>query len=301
MNLQNIMTEKRNPSTMEIDQLSSMEIIQKINDEDQKVPMAIEAILPVIAKVVDAIVKGMKNGGRLIYIGAGTSGRLGILDASECPPTYGTSPEQVLAIIAGGDHAIQYAMEGAEDSIEGGEQDIINANVGQNDVVVGIAASGRTPYTIAAMKKAKELGAVVAAVVCSPNSPMEQAADFAIVAEVGPEVVTGSTRMKAGTAQKLILNMLSTASMIQLGKVYSNLMVDVMASNEKLRERAKLIVAEAAGVDVKEAEEALKEFGSAKPAILSLVTGLKGKEVLDLLEKHDGHLRAAITDSLKIS
>ncbi|RLQ96585.1 N-acetylmuramic acid 6-phosphate etherase [Falsibacillus albus] len=301
MNLQNILTEKRNDHTFDIDQVSTLEMVKKINDEDKTVASAIESILPQVAKVIDWIVAGMKKGGRLIYIGAGTSGRLGILDASECPPTYGTSPDQVIAIIAGGDQAIQYALEGAEDDEEKGREDITAKKVGPNDVVIGIAASGRTPYTIAAMKQAKELGAKVAALVCTPQSEMEAVADEALVAEVGPEVVTGSTRMKAGTAQKLILNMLSTGTMIQMGKVYSNLMVDVMASNEKLKERAKLIVAEAAGVTLEEADAAMKEFKSAKPAILSLVTGLKGPEVAEMLQKHNGHLRAAIEDTLKLS
>jgi N-acetylmuramic acid 6-phosphate etherase len=297
MNLQNILTEKRNPNTLNIDELSSLEIAKRINEEDQAVPTAVEKVIPVIAQVVDCIVDGIQRGGRLIYIGAGTSGRLGILDASECPPTYGTPAEMVRAVIAGGDYAIQFALEGAEDDEELGKNDINALNVGENDVVIGIAASGRTPYTAAAMKEAKSRGAVVGAVVCSPNSIMGEIADYSMVAEVGPEVVTGSTRMKAGTAQKLILNMLSTISMIRLGKVYGNLMVDVMPSNEKLRERAKLIVAEAAGVSLLEADAALKTYGSTKAAILSLVTGLEGDAVTVALDAHKGHLRNAIKEN----
>ncbi|MGE6257766.1 N-acetylmuramic acid 6-phosphate etherase [Heyndrickxia sporothermodurans] len=296
MNLQSILTEKRNPNTLNIDQQSTLDIVRAINTEDKKVAFAIENILPTVALVVDKIVEGMHNGGRLIYIGAGTSGRLGILDASECPPTYSTSPDQVSAMIAGGEKAIQFALEGAEDDEELGRQDMLSRNPGPNDTIVGIAASGRTPYTIAAMKAAKEKGATVAAIVCTPKSLMEKEADFTMVAEVGPEVVTGSTRMKAGTAQKLILNMLTTSTMIRMGKVYSNLMVDVKPTNLKLKERAKHIVAEAANVTIEQAEEALKEYGSVKPAILSLVTGEKGKKVTNALASNNGYLREAINE-----
>ncbi|MGE8204908.1 N-acetylmuramic acid 6-phosphate etherase [Heyndrickxia sp. NPDC080065] len=296
MNLQSILTEKRNPDTFNIDQQSSVEIVRAINTEDKKVAFVIENILPTIALVVDKIVEGMKKGGRLIYIGAGTSGRLGILDASECPPTYSTSSDQVSAIIAGGEKALQFALEGAEDNEELGKQDLLSHNPGPNDTIVGIAASGRTPYTIAAMKAAKDKGATVAAVVCTPKSLMEEVADITMVAEVGPEVVTGSTRMKAGTAQKLILNTLTTTTMIRMGKVYSNLMVDVKPTNLKLRERSKHIVAEAASVSIEQAEEALKEFGSVKPAILSLITGEKGEKVTNALVNSNGYLREAINE-----
>lgn len=296
MKLQSILTEKRNPNTLNIDQQSTLDIVRAINTEDKKVAFAIENILPTVALVVDKIVEGMHNGGRLIYIGAGTSGRLGILDASECPPTYSTSPDQVSAMIAGGEKAIQFALEGAEDDEELGRQDMLSRNPGPNDTIVGIAASGRTPYTIASMKAAKEKGATVAAVVCTPKSLMEKEADFTMVAEVGPEVVTGSTRMKAGTAQKLILNMLTTSTMIRMGKVYSNLMVDVKPTNLKLKERAKHIVAEAAKVTIEQAEEALKEYGSVKPAILSLVTGEKGEKVTNALASNNGYLREAINE-----
>lgn len=299
MDLNNILTEKRNPNTYQIDQLSSLEILKLIHHEDSKVPNVIEKIIPHIASLADAIVKQMQQDGRFIYVGAGTSGRLGVLDASECPPTFGTLPEDVIGVIAGGEKALQFALEGAEDSVENGKLDMKKIAVNERDVVIGLAASGRTPYTIEAMKEAKRNGAIIGAVVCSPNSEMEQIADYAIVAEVGPEVITGSTRMKAGTAQKFILNMLSTTVMIKLGKVYENLMVDVVPTNKKLHYRAKLIVSEAAGVPLPEAESALNEFKTVKAAILALVTGLKGEQVHVLLEKNHGHLRKAIDDALK--
>jgi N-acetylmuramic acid 6-phosphate etherase len=300
MEIKKLLTEQRNPNTYHIDQLSTLEIVELINKEDQKVPDAIEKVLPTIAAVIDIIVEKLSIGGRLIYVGAGTSGRLGILDAAECPPTFGTSPNQIIGIIAGGEEAIQHALEGAEDDIEMGKRDIRSLRISDKDVVIGIAASGRTPYTISAMEEAKTLGAKVVALVCTPHSPMEKVSDYAIVVEVGPEVVTGSTRMKAGTAQKMVLNMLTTTAMIRLGKVYSNLMVDVSPVNNKLKIRAKTIVVEATGVEEKEAEKALEEYGSVKLAILSLVTGLKGTEVQTLLEKHHGFLKNAIAEGLKI-
>lgn len=299
MNLQSILTERRNPATEQIDQLSTLEIVQLINDEDQKVPQVIAGILPTIATVVDKIVEQLKKGGRLIYVGAGTSGRLGILDASECPPTYSTPPEQIVAVIAGGAKAIQTAQEGVEDRPAEGQAAMVELDVSANDIVIGIAASGRTPYTVGAMEEAKARGAVVAAVVCTPHSAMEQVAHYTMKAEVGPEVITGSTRMKAGTAQKLILNTLTTTAMVRIGKVYSNLMVDLTATNEKLRLRARTIVAEAAGVSLEEAERALAAYGSAKPAILSLVTGLTGEQVTQLLAEHDGYLRQAIAEAVR--
>lgn len=299
MDLQKILTEQRNPNTLNIDTLSTENMLKKINQEDQTIAFAVEKTIPVVAKVVDSIVAGIEKGGRLLYIGAGTSGRLGILDASECPPTFSTDPGQVIGIIAGGERAIQFPLEGAEDNEEDGRNEIKIRNVKANDVVVGIAASGRTPYTIGALKEAKARGAVTASVVCSPQSPMCKVADHSIVAEVGPEVVTGSTRMKAGTAQKLILNMLSTGSMIKLGKVYSNLMVDVMPSNEKLKVRALNIIMEAADVTEQVASEALEQYGSVKPAILSLLTGLEEKEVHHLLSLHNGHLRQAMKAAIK--
>ncbi|MGX2959241.1 N-acetylmuramic acid 6-phosphate etherase [Peribacillus sp. JNUCC 23] len=299
MNLNNILTEKRNPNTMNIDELSSIDVIKMINQEDKKVPTAVESILPEIADMVDKIVNSFQNGGRLIYVGAGTSGRLGVLDASECPPTYGTDPSLVVGLIAGSLKALQLAVEGAEDDQEQAIEDIKNLHVSEKDCVIGIAASGRTPYTISAMKQARELGATVGAVICSPHSEMESVADISMFVEVGPEVITGSTRMKAGTAQKLVLNMLTTASMIKIGKVYSNLMVDVQPTNEKLRVRAKAIVVEATGATITDAEDALQKYGSVKTAILSIVTGVEGNDVQETLNKHHGELKAAIEELMK--
>lgn len=299
MNLNHILTEKRNPQTLNIDELSSLEIVKKINEEDHQVPQAINKVLPVIALLVDEIVSAFKQGGRLIYIGAGTSGRLGVLDASECVPTFGTPAEQVIGIIAGGDKALRHALEGAEDNKKQAIEDLKAINLSNKDILVGIAASGRTPYTLSALAYANSLGAVTGCVVNSPQSPMEQEAKYAIVAESGPEVVTGSTRMKAGTAQKLVLNMLTTASMIQIGKVYSNLMVDVQPTNDKLVQRAKNIITELTGVSPEEAAESLQTYKTPKAAILALLTSTEGDEVHRLLDKHDGHLKKAIGEAME--
>jgi N-acetylmuramic acid 6-phosphate etherase len=286
MNLQNILTEKRNPRTLNIDTLSSLEIVTAINLEDRLVPQAVEKILPQVAQMVDHIVAAFKKGGRLIYVGAGTSGRLGVLDASECPPT-------------GGDKALQFALEGAEDDREAAIQDIGNLAVSDLDVVVGIAASGRTPYTIEAMKTAKSLGAKTGAIMCSQGAEMEATADVVMLIETGPEAVTGSTRLKAGTAQKLVLNMLTTASMIRIGKVFSNLMIDVQPTNEKLRERSKLIVAEATGVSLEVASEALSLFEDTKGAILYLLTGKDTQQIQVALHNHGGHLKKALHELME--
>jgi N-acetylmuramic acid 6-phosphate etherase len=299
VNLNHILTEKRNPQTLNIDELSSLEIVKKINEEDHQVPQAINKVLPVIALLVDEIVSAFKQGGRLIYIGAGTSGRLGVLDASECVPTFGTPAEQVIGIIAGGDKALRHALEGAEDNKKQAIEDLKAINLSNKDILVGIAASGRTPYTLSALAYAYSLGTVTGCVVNSPQSPMEQEAKYAIVAESGPEVVTGSTRMKAGTAQKLVLNMLTTASMIQIGKVYSNLMVDVQPTNDKLVQRAKNIIAELTGVSPEEAAESLQTYKTPKAAILALLTSTEGDEVHRLLDKHDGHLKKAIGEAME--
>ncbi|MED4281813.1 N-acetylmuramic acid 6-phosphate etherase [Priestia megaterium] len=299
MDLNHILTEKRNPQTLNIDELSSLEIVKKINKEDHQVPQAINKVLPVIALLVDEIVSAFKQGGRLIYIGAGTSGRLGVLDASECVPTFGTPAEQVIGIIAGGDKALRHALEGAEDNKKQAIEDLESINLSNKDILVGIAASGRTPYTLSALAYANSLGTVTGCVVNSPQSPMEQEAKYAIVAESGPEVVTGSTRMKAGTAQKLVLNMLTTASMIQIGKVYSNLMVDVQPTNDKLVQRAKNIIAELTGVSPEEAAESLQTYKTPKAAILALLTSTEGDEVHRLLDKYDGHLKKAIGEAME--
>ncbi|RXZ02373.1 N-acetylmuramic acid 6-phosphate etherase [Fictibacillus sp. S7] len=297
MKINHLTTEKRNQNTLDIDEVSSLEVVRKINLEDKRVPEAIEKVLPEIASVVDQVVVAFRKGGRLIYTGAGTSGRLGILDASECPPTYGTPSEMVIGIIAGGDQAIHTAVEGAEDDGEAGKNDLLNLQLTENDVVVAIAASGRTPYAIGALKYANKVGAVSVALVCSQDSEMSRVAQHTIAAVVGPEVVTGSTRMKAGTAQKLVLNMISTASMIGIGKVYSNLMVDVQPSNKKLIQRAKNIVMEATGCRPEEAEKALSDHdGYAKAAILQVLTGCSPQEAKDLLEKHKGMLKKALQE-----
>lgn len=297
MKINHLATERRNQNTLDIDECSSLEVVRKINNEDQSVPTAIERVLPEIAAVVDEVVAAFRKGGRLIYTGAGTSGRLGILDASECPPTYGTPAEMVIGIIAGGDQAIHTAVEGAEDDASAGKDDLKNLDLTKDDVVVGIAASGRTPYAIGALEYSNEIGAVSVALVCSPDSEMSRVARHTIAAVVGPEVVTGSTRMKAGTAQKLVLNMISTASMIGIGKVYSNLMVDVQPSNKKLVQRAKNIVIEATGSSEEEAERALSDHdGYAKAAILQLLTDLSPSDAQALLKKHKGMLKQALQE-----
>jgi len=295
VDLSKLTTEQRNPDTMDIDRMSSLEIVTTINRQDALVPEAIQASLPVIAALVDRIVQAILAGGRLIYIGAGTSGRLGVLDASECPPTYGVDPELVVGLIAGGDHALRHSIEGAEDDAELGASDLKAIDLNASDVVVGIAASGRTPYTLGAMRCAKEIGASVGCIVNTPDSAMAQVADFPVVVRSGPEVVTGSTRLKSGTAQKLVLNMLSTASMIRSGKVYSNLMVDVQASNAKLVQRATNIVREVTGASQDEARRAIERYGSAKVAIFALMSGIENDaKARAVLAAHNGRLRQAL-------
>lgn len=300
MNIAKLNTEQRNPKTMNIDLMSTEEIITVINQEDTLVPNVIARQVPIISEVVDEVVVAFKQGGRLIYIGAGTSGRLGIIDASECPPTFGTDPSLVVGIIAGGKEAMTEAIEGVEDDKQQGQTDLEDISLTAKDIVVGIAASGRTPYTIGALEYAKKIGARTVSVVCSKDSEMEKISDYTVAAVVGPEVITGSTRMKAGTAQKLVLNMLSTASMIKMGKVYGNLMVDVQMTNEKLHNRAVNIVKMATGASDEEARAAIKEQNyHTKAAILQIITGLKGNEAKSLLEKHDGYLRDAISSHYK--
>lgn len=249
MKLEALLTEQSNPASAQIDQVPTLEMLRIINEEDKKVALAVEAALPQIAKAVDAIVEKLSQGGRLFYTGAGTSGRLGVLDASECAPTYNVPPELVQGFIAGGDKALRKAVEGAEDSRELGAKELMDLGFGSQDVLCGIAASGRTPYVLGAMEQAKALGALTIAVSCSPQSLLSAAADLPIEVLPGPEVVTGSTRMKAGTATKLVLNMLSTGAMIRLGYVFGNLMVNVQPTNEKLVDRATRIVMEAVGTD----------------------------------------------------
>ncbi|MGL5933129.1 MAG: N-acetylmuramic acid 6-phosphate etherase [Cetobacterium sp.] len=297
LNLKSLTTESRNQNTLDIDRVSTIEMVKKINDEDKKVAEAVEKELPQIAEAIDGIVERLKKGGRLIYIGAGTSGRLGILDASECPPTYGVSEELVQGVIAGGQEAIFRAQEGAEDSKELAINDLKEKNITKLDVIVGLAASGRTPYVIGGLEYANEIGALTISVTCNANSAVANTAQIAISPVVGPEVVTGSTRLKSGTAQKLVLNMLSTSSMIKLGKVYGNLMVDVQSTNEKLVERAKKIVSEATGVDTDIAAEYLNETKSnVKLAIFMILSKLSLDEAKNKLEKHDGYIAKALND-----
>lgn len=291
-----IKTEERNERTAQIDMLSTLEMVRLINDEDKKVAYAVEQELEQIARAVDVIAEQLRQGGRLIYVGCGTSGRLGILDAVECPPTYSTDPDMVVGLIAGGYPAIFQAVEGAEDNRELGAQDLKNMDFNAKDVLVGIAASGRTPYVLGAMTYAKELGAHVICITCSSHSALEQAAEIPIVCLPGPEVVTDSTRMKSGTAQKMVLNMLSTGAMIKLGKVYGNLMVDVKSSNEKLVHRCERIVCSATGVDTGTAIAVLQKCGyHPKTAIVMIRKGVDAKTAEALLQEADGHIAAALS------
>ncbi|MFB7138397.1 N-acetylmuramic acid 6-phosphate etherase [Gottfriedia sp. NPDC056225] len=293
--LENLTTESRNEKTMNLDEMSIEEFLTVMNEEDAKVAAAVRKEIPNISKAVEKIVTAFKNGGRLIYIGAGTSGRIGLLDAVECPPTFGTSPEEVVGLIAGGEKAFIKAVEGAEDSEELAIEDLKEIKLSKNDIVVGIAASGRTPYVIGGLKYAKEIGAATVAVSCNKDSKIGQEAETAIEVVNGPEVLTGSTRLKAGTSQKLICNMLSTASMVGIGKVYGNLMVDVQSTNEKLVERSKRIVMEATSCTYEIAEEYLtKSNQSPKVAIVMILTGFTYEQAIEQLKKSEGFVRKAI-------
>ena len=288
-------TENQNPRTTDIDNLPTQEMLERINDEDATVAKAVRDTLPAIAQAVDAIVGRLRRGGRLIYVGAGTSGRLGVLDAVECLPTFSASPEQVRAIIAGGKGALTRSVEGAEDDPVAGKNDLLALGLSADDAVVGIAASGRTPYVLEAIEAANDTGAVTIGVACNVPSTLLDVAQIKIGVVVGPEVVTGSTRMKAGTAQKMVLNMLSTATMIQLGKVYGNWMVDVQATNEKLVHRARRIVAQIAGIDENEAAQLLEQSGyQVKVAIVMAKLQVDAPEARRLLENAEGRLRDVI-------
>ena len=298
IDLSNMITEGRNPASQNIDQLSTLAMLKVINDEDKKVAYAVEQELPKIADAVDLISQAFLVSGRLIYCGAGTSGRLGILDASECPPTYGTNSGMVIGLIAGGHQAILKAVENAEDSLELGITDLKNIQFNEKDILVGIAASGRTPYVIAAMEYACSVGAKVLSLSCNPNSPMTERADIAITPVVGAEVVTGSSRMKAGTAQKLVLNMLTTGAMIKIGKVYGNLMVDVEATNAKLVERQRRIVMQATECSREEAEQALTLTNNhCKTAIVMILTGMTAEQAKQSLSQSHGFIRTAIAQA----
>ncbi|ANI31182.1 N-acetylmuramic acid-6-phosphate etherase [Yersinia entomophaga] len=295
MNLGTLVSESRNPATRDLDKLSTLEMVERFNDEDRKVPDAIRLVLPEIAQAVDLAAEALKAGGRLIYLGAGTSGRLGVLDASECPPTFGVPHGLVIGLIAGGPGALLKAVEGAEDSLTLGAEDLQALKLTSTDMVVGLAASGRTPYVIGALRYARELGCPTVAISCNPDSPIAREAQLAISPVVGPEALTGSTRLKSGTAQKLVLNMLSTGAMVKLGKVYQNLMVDVKATNVKLVDRACRIVVEATGAGREEAENALKQTDfEVKPAILMILKGVGAERARQDLAQHNGYLRAAL-------
>ncbi len=293
--LNNILTEQRNPLTKSIDTLPTLEMVRLINREDHQVAPAVEKVCPEIARAVDVITDRVRHGGRLIYMGCGTSGRLGILDAVECPPTFSVNPSLVQGLIAGGTQAIFRAVEGAEDNESLGESDLKALPLTPADTLVGIAASGRTPYVLGGMRYAKSIGAAVIAVTCCPGSAIDRAADIGIAPVPGPEVITGSTRMKSGTAQKMVLNMLSTCTMIRLGKVYGNLMVDVKASNQKLVSRCVRIVREAASVSEEVAVHALEQCGyRCKTAIVMLLCGVRAVEADALLNRNDGLISKAV-------
>ncbi len=289
------LTEERNPATTDIDTLPTLDMLSLINSEDQKVALAVREELPNIASAVDAITARMQRGGRIIYFGAGTSGRLGVLDASECPPTFGTLPGLVVGLIAGGPAALTKSIEGAEDDHEDGSAEVAELDINENDCVVGIAASGCTPYVIGGLEEAKRRGALTVSIACNRPSPLEELAEIGIALLVGPEVITGSTRLKAGTAQKMVLNMISTGVMIRLGKTYSNLMVDGQPTNVKLRTRVRRIVAEATGLNLRQATEVLSACnGEIKTAIVAVLANVTPDVARRSLRETGENVRKAI-------
>jgi N-acetylmuramic acid 6-phosphate etherase len=288
-------TEHRNPASRNLDRLSTTAILRLMNREDRKIAVLVGREIPAIARAVDAVVRGIGKGGRLIYVGAGTSGRLAVLDAAECPPTFGVSPELVQALIAGGKRAVTGAVEGAEDSVANGARDLRAKKLTRNDVVVGIAASGTTPYVLGALAFARKRRATIVALTSNRRSPMARYASIVIAPAVGPEVVTGSTRLKAGTSHKLVLNMLSTAAMVRLGHVYENLMIDVALTNQKLRDRGLRILAEASGKDMSVAKHALRQSGhNLRVALVMLRLSLDAKQARQRLSSNKGNLRQAL-------
>jgi N-acetylmuramic acid 6-phosphate etherase len=294
-NLRHLATEQPNTASTGLDRKSSLEIVRLINAQDAKVAPAVKRALPQIAQAIDLIAAALSNGGRLLYVGTGTSGRIAALDAAECPPTFDTDPKLVQFIIAGGPKALGAAVEADEDSRELGRKEIAKRKPRKNDVVVGVAASGRTPFTVAALEYARSRGTKTVAVACNRNSQLEKAADVAIVAEVGPEVVAGSTRMKAGTAQKMILNMLTTGAMARLGYVYGNLMVNVHLKNEKLAERGVGILEQAAELDRRDARKLLAAAGNRVPVALVMAkAAVNAVQAVRALKKSSGHVRKAI-------
>src|SRR5690625_2106086 len=293
--LKELMTEMGNPKSKNLDELKTIDILKLMNEEDRTVPLAVEAVLPQIEQVVHAVYEAFNNNGRLFYVGAGTSGRIGILDAVECPPTFSTPPETVQAIMAGGNGAFLVAIEGAEDDPTLGKNDLMAKKLNRNDVVIGIAASGRTPYVIGALQYSQSIGATTVSLTSNSNAEISEYADYAIEVMTGPEVLAGSTRLKAATAHKMILNMISTAVMVKLGKVYNNYMIDVNATNLKLRQRARRIVQEVTDVSEEEAEKILIETNYAvKPAIVMLLTDLSYDEAKLKIEQANGYAKKAI-------
>ncbi len=297
IDLTKLTTETRNPKTMDLDTMSAGDIVRTMNAEDENVVAGVRAVLPQVAQAVDWAAESLEKGGRIIYFGAGTSGRLGVLDAVECPPTFGVSPETVVGLIAGGEKAFVKAVEGAEDSMELCCEELDAIGLSERDLAVGIAASGRTPYVIGGLRHARELGCKTVAIACNPGSEVGAEADLAIEPCCGPEVLTGSTRLKSGTAQKMILNMISTGSMVRTGKAYQNLMVDVQQTNKKLVTRAQNIVMAATGCERAEAEAALAEAeGHAKTAIVMILAGIDATEARTRLESARGHVRGALNN-----
>jgi N-acetylmuramic acid 6-phosphate etherase len=292
--IENLLTERRNSRSAKIDSVSTEEMLRIINEEDRKVAESVAGAIPQIAKAIDATAEAIRTGGRLFYIGAGTSGRLGVLDASECPPTYNVPHELVQGIMAGGESALSRSTEASEDDPNAGERDLLERGFNRKDVLIGIAASGRTPYVLGAVRKARELGAVTAGISCTPASELSSAVDIPIEVLAGPEIVTGSTRMKAGTATKLVLNMLSTGVMIRLGFVYENLMVNVQPKNDKLRDRARRIVRDATGAGDAEAAELLERAGGIKAAIVMAKKGMDRSSAEALLERSGGVVGKAL-------
>lgn len=295
IDISKISTEKRNMNTKNIDLVSTNEILKLLNNEDKTVPLAVEKAIPQIGKVVDIVTETFAKGDRLFYIGAGTSGRLGVLDASECPPTYGVPKDMVIGIIAGGDMALRFSIEGSEDSKEAAIFDLKKHRLTKNDIVIGLAASGRTPYVIAGIEYANLLGCETACITTSADSEIAKVAKHPIEAITGAEPVTGSTRMKSGTAQKLILNMITTSSMVKIGKVYENLMIDVQMNNDKLNSRAQKIVTEVTGVSPEIALEYLKRYNSVKYAIFAIMSKVEDEEkITEILKAHHGNIRESL-------
>ena len=297
VNIKKITTEGRNPNTLDIDRVSTIEIVKKINNEDKTVAYAVEKAIPEIAKCVDMVYDTFMNDGRLIYMGAGTSGRIGLVDAVECKPTYGVSPEMVQCLMAGGLSAMVQAVEGAEDSRTMAVEDLKRINLTNKDIVIGIAASGRTPYVLGGVEYARSIGAKTASISTSQNTILSSMVDCPIEAVTGAEPITGSTRMKSGTAQKMICNIISTSAMVKMGKVYGNLMIDVQATNEKLVARAVSILKEITGLDDNDAKEAFDKYGSVKKAMLGVLAGIEPDEVNKILDKHKGNIRESLKEA----